>query len=1722
MKKTLIFICLSFIGNFLQAQSYGNEWINYNQKYYGFNIIQTGLYKIDYNALISSGIPIDQFASTNIQVFGREKEIPILVEDGGDGAINIGDYIIFYAERNDSWLDYTLYEDSSWVGNPKYSLYNDTIQYFFTWNNLTNNKRIVIETDVNVNGYSPSNFVIYERYGSYNEKYNEGEKSSDASSSFFMHGEGWGKTPVNGSNGFVWDFSTIQLDNIYQGVGAPLIEYNSVTVGSSNAFYNNGLGNHHTRHTIGTNNFVLLDSVFSGYKSVYAKEFFPVSILPSTGVSGFKVSILSDLGVATDYQSINYWSFKYPRSLNFSGSGATLFEALNSQNQNKLRLNITASGMTSPILISLGSTPRKIPLVQVGSQFQGLIPNEISSDRQSLVIQDASSLNLISILKPVNSTGVFTNFSAIPNLEKALIFAFPTKLKNKTYEYASYRSSVAGGNYNVILANVDELFQQYGGGINKHINGIRRFAHQIYDLSTDKPVGLFLVGKGIREANITSVTNLGPGSRTDASAYQNNLVPSFGQPSCDICITSNFDGQDKFTPLIPTGRISAQTEGELQIYLSKVIEYESQQNQFSVYSTETKDWQKQILHFSGGTTSQEQLSFQSYLNSMAVIAEGNNFAGNVTLVAKDNANPISPSQLQDIKDRISDGVSVMNFFGHFSTTVSGFDINLDEPQYWNNQGKYPLLIANSCYNGNIFHNSSSNSQTFVLTPNAGVIAYLGTIDYGFTSALNAYGQTFYDQFSNYNYGGSIASHIKNTIDTVLNVNSNLITEATFCQMTLHGDPMLKVNYHNKPEIELTDSRVYFGPTNISYATDSLEIYITIRNLGKSILDTFNILITRDFPGSLIDSIYYVPVHGMDYEKNVQVKVPFVPAIGVGLNKFKVEVDIPSFIDEQYDEITNNQLIKTFFINIDGIEPILPENFAVVPIDSVVLLASTINPLAAFNTYRFEIDTLADFSSPFKKYAEVSGTGGVKSVSPSQWKLVNSNISSTLVLEDSVVYYWRVALLESNPNWKNRSFQYIIGKKGWGQADFDQFLSNSLSGLSFNLNDELRQFEAFESQISCLTKSTTQSPGHYYNEWALNGVQQDYNICNLTPKFHVAIIDQSTLTPWETRFIYPNGSVANPNNNFGNANDNGGCEHRPMRYFTFHQNNLTQINALQDLLVNTVPNGDYILIYSPMTTRYDWLQSMNTGIIETFQSMGADSMSYLRPNRPFIFLTRKGDPSFAVQIYSQNYEDIFLDTLINGIHGVGRETSPLIGPSASWESIFWKHHSIDLTPGDTTNLEIQTFNQYGSYQFSIDTMLISGDSIMNIQNIINASNYPYIKLVSKYEDNLYQTPTQLNYWHVLYAPMPEAAIDASNGFVHLPSNDSLQEGQTAKFAVDIKNISSFPMDSLLVSYYIIDQNQVKHIVNYPRQDSLLVGSILKDTISFSTNGLTGNNWFFMEVNPYIDQNQTILDQPELTHINNLLQFPFTVIGEDLNPILDVTFNGKHIMNKDIVAPTSEIVITLKDDNPFLIMDSDSDTSLFGIYLTDPDGIQKRIPFVGSNGNTIMQWIPANGQNKRFKINYPTYFEKSGEYSLFVQGTDKSGNLSGDLEYKINFQVIHESMITQLINYPNPFSTSTRFVFTLTGDDIPDDIQIQIMTISGKVVREINEGELGTIQIGRNITEFAWDGKDAFGDPLANGVYLYRVKAKINGQDIKHLDSGADDYFHKGLGKMYIIR
>jgi flagellar hook assembly protein FlgD len=211
--------------------------------------------------------------------------------------------------------------------------------------------------------------------------------------------------------------------------------------------------------------------------------------------------------------------------------------------------------------------------------------------------------------------------------------------------------------------------------------------------------------------------------------------------------------------------------------------------------------------------------------------------------------------------------------------------------------------------------------------------------------------------------------------------------------------------------------------------------------------------------------------------------------------------------------------------------------------------------------------------------------------------------------------------------------------------------------------------------------------------------------------------------------------------------------------------------------------------------------------------------------------------------------------------------------------------------------------------------------------------------------------------------------------------------------------------------------------------------------------------------------------------------------------------------------------LKDENRHLAL---NDTTGMKVKIFYPDRTVRNY-VLGSDSARFTPATLTNGDNTATIDLYP-HLTQDGEYELTVSGNDRSGNKAGEVGYKVAFQVINKPMISNLLNYPNPFTTSTAFVFTLTGSDVPQNMRIQILTITGKVVREITKNELGPIRIGRNITEYKWDGTDQFGNKLANGIYLYRVITNLNGQSLDKFDdkSGTDKYFKQGYGKMYLMR
>jgi hypothetical protein len=129
----------------------------------------------------------------------------------------------------------------------------------------------------------------------------------------------------------------------------------------------------------------------------------------------------------------------------------------------------------------------------------------------------------------------------------------------------------------------------------------------------------------------------------------------------------------------------------------------------------------------------------------------------------------------------------------------------------------------------------------------------------------------------------------------------------------------------------------------------------------------------------------------------------------------------------------------------------------------------------------------------------------------------------------------------------------------------------------------------------------------------------------------------------------------------------------------------------------------------------------------------------------------------------------------------------------------------------------------------------------------------------------------------------------------------------------------------------------------------------------------------------------------------------------------------------------------------------------------------------------------------EINVPITGLPAGKHQLKFRAYDVFNNVS---ESTIDFEVksLAKPSIERLINYPNPFNNLTTFHFdhNLNGQSM--QVMIQIFTVNGKLVKSLFAEQNGE---GAHFDQLSWDGKDEYGDKLANGVYIYKCKVKSAG-------------------------
>lgn len=1670
-KSLLIFVLLVF--GLVSAMAQDPVWYDYSLTYYKIPTAQDGIYRISADALQASGINTATIDPRMIRVFHRGKEVAIHVEGESDGKIDPQDFIDFYGIRNDAELDKKLYSRFPTVPNPYYNTYTDTTAFFLTVTPGTSGKRMAQRplpagNLPQINNFETEQLQVFSDQYSLGVAYTLGFRLST-----YDLGQGWMGTPI--TKGAARDLTFSNLGSVLNS-GAAKLEIGLVGR-SENA--------HVAAISVGplTGTQRPLTTVnFYGFEYPQLNLDLQMSDFNSNGTLAVKV--LPQGPQSADNISIAYAKITYrkpiqggdfaPRLMKFpEGNQRAVIPQVQ---QNYVALDVTDLYSTQKVLVSKSGTTMSYT-ASVPSQ-----PSKIWIQQEQSVIQ----VGTMQRVRFRNYLAQAANYILVGHreLEKA-----SSKYSNPLKKYAEHRASALGGGYDTLTVRMEELYDQFGYGEKSPV-ALYEFLKAYYPVH--KPTHMLLAARSMAIYSQARLNNQNVYYRKAPQAFSfQDLVPVGGYPFSDNVYALNLDPQNPELPAFAVGRIPAKNSQHLSDYLDKAIE----KDQVGV----TESWQKELIHLSGGVSEFELERYFGYLNGFKAIAEGPFLGGNVTTYRKRSNSVV---EVIDITGDLNEGRSMLTFFGHGSPTVIDIEIGFasDPTLGYANKGKYPIMLFNGCDYGSAFSTVYTQGEDWVITPEKGAAIVMANTSIGVDVYLRRYSDLFY------NSAFADSSRIYRTIgevkleaekELVKTYGTNPLNYTHMEQMVMLGDPGVRIFPANNADYSVDVADVSLGTFDdspLSAISDSLKLSFVVRNLGIVNPDSLNFKIERKLPNGTMIEFEPVRIPSISRADTLVFSVPNQLLDAAGDNQFTISLNTEKVVPEM--TFANNSTTYTAFVPLSGTINLFPVNFGIVGQKDIKLITQAPGKLTENRTLIIQMDTTVNFNSAFRKEIRSTTSGLV------EWPV------SLTAGNDSTTYFWRSKFQDPKAGetdaWTTSSFSFIpTSGNGWTQRVNDQLVQGQLENLEMDQARTSWQYIQQKTGIEVFTIGAGVDTLSFRNtQFYLDKIPQIIDNVNnansrLCPNGSIGLvaIDQKTLLPY----------LAVPVPGF-DILDSRACGRVPQMIQSIQNAWITTAgNTILQDYVRGVKDGDYVVIFTVGSVTFD---AWPDRAYQSFKEFGANeaTLRALKTGDPYILYGRKGmrageaieiigNPNFEVPASEQT---LSFETEVEGYFTDGVILTPKIGPASSWERFFQNVNARNwINEEEFTHFDILGVTEEGAEEALIENVL---DQEIDL-SFIDPLSYPYLRLRYSMEDPNSTQPAQLDRWQVNFEGLPEGVLLEKNPTDRV----RLREGQSANIDFIFKNASIYNfLDSIQVDWKMTNLT-TKKVENFTKKlPPLKAGEQVEFSVEFNSIGRVGETELEVFANPRIQREQSFR--------NNLIDLgvAFEVEGDNSTSLLDVNFDGIYIMDGDLVSPNVMVTALLKNDQSLLYK---KDTLGMEIFLKQNcEGCQfAKVNF--SNPN--LTWAPAS-ENESFRVSFLPGPLEDGIYTLRITNEDSPQ------PYEITFEVVNESQITNFYPYPNPFSTSVRFVFTLTGSEIPDEIKIQIMTVTGKVVREILQNELGSIRIGNNITEYAWDGRDEFGDQLANGVYIYRVLVRKNGQFMEHRPTAGDKGFTKGYGKMYLLR
>ncbi len=905
MKKSVVYAliigCLSlFISLALKGQSYGNEWIDFTQSYYKIKVAEEGVYRINYEVLDGLGLPNNP---NGYQLYRNGKEVPLYISGNGN-SLNPNDFLTFIGRANDGEFDTQLYRKAIDQLHNYKSLFTDTAVYYLTWKTPNpdagdyENLRVTDAFNEAVNvaaTATPEAFFMHESLQVYANTHFSGKGyklgSINANFADFEAGEGFvGNTILHGDERTL-NFAT---KGIYNGENAPLGKLEIKVVGRSND--PDTLADHHLK--VQVNDSTVIDHIYADFEAKRLRANLPITAL-SEGATPIRISSEGDTST-DDKFSMVYLKVNYPHRFDFDNANYFRFKIRNGGSKYLEIENFdTSSG--GVVLYDITHGIRIKGWVQNGKVRFSLPQGRVCDMERELVLANiGTGTTSINDLEAVQ----FPNYKEQANAGNYLIISHPLLMQGDTnwvQQYADYRASAQGGNYQVQVANVYDLYDQFAYGNVLHPLAIRNFINYAIDHFETAPEYVLLLGKSI------SYNQMYP------LIFNQCLVPTFGQnPSDNMLAVRNIKG---YIPQLAIGRVPAKNEADVNAYLQKIIQHETALN---INSCDKADrlWLKSVVQLAQGNDSIQAGYFKGYLKDYEQIFGNPSWGGGVDYTHILSAYGVNAPP-SNFTTKMNDGISLLNYFGH--GFGNSWALNLQSPQTYNNAGKYPFILSASCLTGNLHNtgNSSSMSETYTMANQRGAIGFLSSTSIGIASFIHSFQKSFFNNFNQTYYGQPLGVIMRQAIeDEYIEDETQFIAMGTryTCQsLTLAGDPAIRLYTPNEADylieredvvLKTNDDNILLGDTiTLANNIDSLDLEVTAYNLGKALLGNIHINMYLTLPDGSTLWRYSKTQNAPFFADTFAFKLPLNPRIS-GLHKLVIEIDDLNQVNESCEENNN--------------------------------------------------------------------------------------------------------------------------------------------------------------------------------------------------------------------------------------------------------------------------------------------------------------------------------------------------------------------------------------------------------------------------------------------------------------------------------------------------------------------------------------------------------------------------------------------------------------------------------------------------------------------------------------------------------------------------------------------------------------------------------------------------------------------------------------------------